>query len=259
MILVFPWEWALMECFISAWPSAVTAFQVAESMSDLDLLAISDFPSSYVTRKKRHKHKHMNGVPRVPPNSPGSCHPAGWELHMPWEFVLVLICQCQRSLRRHGTATKIHCHSHCQSFAWQALQTNRYIFLIPKLSLIWVRFGQPGSISRLWGPSALLLPMSLLQLSLAGNAKQELQVGIHCACQFRETMETMQGSWQVLEAAFCLLKGQNHTPWSILPPATGMGQTKIFVYISTRMCRQCNLCLVVFCGWGFLCFAGRHK
>lgn len=57
-------------------------------------------------RKKRDKHKHMRRDSIVPLNSPGSCSPAGWALPTPWEFVLVLICQCERSLRRPGTATR---------------------------------------------------------------------------------------------------------------------------------------------------------
>lgn len=159
-------------------------------MWELDLLATADYTSSWVIRKKRDKENTRGETPECHQTSQA---PALLKAMGIWEFVLVLICQYQRSLRRHGTATKIPCH--CQSFAWQALQANRYIFLVPRLSFAWGRFGRPRLLSPIRGPSALLLPTSLLQLSLAANPKQELQVKIHPAWQFRETMETMQGSW----------------------------------------------------------------
>lgn len=207
----------------------------------------------WVTRKKRHKHKHMKGDPRVPPNSPGSCSPAGWALHMPWVFVLVLIGQCQRSLRRHGTATKIHCH--CQSFAWQALQTDIFSsfrsWVFPEAGLE----GQEG-----FHPSVVPLPCFSPCLCCS-FLWQEIP---NRSCRWGFILLDSSGKpWKpcrAAEAALCLLKGYNRTPWSILPSAMGIGRIKVYVYIFTRMCRQCKLCLVVFCGWRFfVCFAGRHK
>lgn len=86
-------------------------------------------------------------------------------------------------------------------------------------------------ISSLCGPSALLLPTSLLQLSLAAIPKEELQIRIHPVWQFRKPWKPCRAD---KFSALCLLKGYKHTSWSILPPATCVGRAKVFVHVSTR-------------------------
>lgn len=207
-------------------------------------------------RKKRDKHKHMRGDSTAPLNSPGSCSPAGWALPTPWEFVLVLICQCQVSEETWNSNKKF-------TVTVSPLHDKPYKQINFPHSKSWVlsKAGLGGQAG--FDPSMVPLPCSSPCLCCSFPWQQtpnrSCRWGFILLGSSGKPWKLCRAADKFSEAALFLLKGCKHTPWSILPPATCVAHTDFFVYISTRTCRQCNLCLYVLWVRFFVCFAGRHK
>lgn len=92
----------------------------------------------------------------------------------------------------------------------------------------------------------------------AENLTRELQVKVRTTWWFRQNTKTLQCNPQEFsEAVLSVFKRDVNTCFeSNLPPVMWVGDTEVLLYISTRTCRHCNLCLVKFCGWGFLAWVG---